>query len=327
MDSANTQVVPVPPSLMKSLMAGFDAVSNHIELLLFPILVDLFLWIGPHVRILGLLQTALQQPELIAAAPDAGVRKALLDQAGRLNLLANLRSLPVGVPSLMTGRGPLDSPLPPLFTWDVPNLTTAAGLWLLFTLIGLAIGTFYYEMVVQAATSGRVSLRLSVDRWAREYLHVLFLGLAWFVLVAVLFVPFSCVLSVLVLSGVSFETLSVIGFLLIGGVLIWLLTPMAFSAHGIFVYQQNMPASMMQSLKMSRWTFVMTGLFLLAVVVLSQGLNLLWNAPADTSWFLLLGILGHAFVTTALLAGSIVYYRDVNQWIQNLLQYRATRVA
>jgi hypothetical protein len=35
---------------------------------------------------------------------------------------------------------------------------------------------------------------------------------------------------------------------------------------------------------------------------------------------LLLGIFGHAFITTALLAASFIYYRDMNAWLETLLE-------
>ena len=34
----------------------------------------------------------------------------------------------------------------------------------------------------------------------------------------------------------------------------------------------------------------------------------------------LVGIFGHSFVTTALLAASFVYYRDMNTWLQAVIE-------
>jgi hypothetical protein len=58
----------------------------------------------------------------------------------------------------------------------------------------------------------------------------------------------------------------------------------------------------------------------MAVFILSQGLDLLWQVPPDTSWMSLVGIAGHAFITTGLLAASFVYYRDGIRWVQERLQ-------
>jgi len=49
-------------------------------------------------------------------------------------------------------------------------------------------------------------------------------------------------------------------------------------------------------------------------------LNYLWSVPPNNSWMLLIGIAGHAFITTALLAASFVYYRDMNIWLQTVFE-------
>jgi len=35
---------------------------------------------------------------------------------------------------------------------------------------------------------------------------------------------------------------------------------------------------------------------------------------------LLVGIVGHAFISTTLLAASFVYYRDMSNWLQNVYE-------
>jgi hypothetical protein len=54
--------------------------------------------------------------------------------------------------------------------------------------------------------------------------------------------------------------------------------------------------------------------------MLSVGLNFLWAIPPKDSWIALVGILAHAFVTTALLAGSFIYYRDMYVWLSTALE-------
>jgi uncharacterized membrane protein YdcZ (DUF606 family) len=71
---------------------------------------------------------------------------------------------------------------------------------------------------------------------------------------------------------------------------------------------------------MARFTLPTSGLFVLSVILLTTGLNYLWSVPPDDSWMLLVGIAGHAFITTALLAASFVYYRDMNAWLQTVFE-------
>ena len=57
---------------------------------------------------------------------------------------------------------------------------------------------------------------------------------------------------------------------------------------------------------------------MLSVFILSQGLDYLWNVPPNDSWVILVGIFGHAFIATALLSASFVYYRDMTVWLQTV---------
>jgi hypothetical protein len=71
---------------------------------------------------------------------------------------------------------------------------------------------------------------------------------------------------------------------------------------------------------MIRFTLPTTSLFLLMVLLLSAGLDLLWRVPPDTSWLALIGVLGHAFVTTGLLAASFIYYHEAVEWLQKVFE-------
>jgi len=73
-------------------------------------------------------------------------------------------------------------------------------------------------------------------------------------------------------------------------------------------------------LRMSRFTLPTSSMFVLSVFLLSRGLSYLWMVPASDSWLLLVGIFGHAFISTTLLAASFVYYRDMNNWLQNVYE-------
>ncbi|MFT3892351.1 MAG: hypothetical protein QM730_12015 [Anaerolineales bacterium] len=80
--------------------------------------------------------------------------------------------------------------------------------------------------------------------------------------------------------------------------------------------KQNAFHSILSSVKMARFTLPMSSMFVFAVFILSTGLNYLWSVPSSDSWMLLVGIAGHAFITTALLSASFVYYYDMNAWLQ-----------
>ena len=47
--------LPPPPRLIATLASGFDIVANRLALILPPLLLDLFLWQGPHLRLYRLV--------------------------------------------------------------------------------------------------------------------------------------------------------------------------------------------------------------------------------------------------------------------------------
>jgi hypothetical protein len=115
-----------------------------------------------------------------------------------------------------------------------------------------------------------------------------------------------------VLAGAAFFIMLALSF--------WLIVPLFFTPHGIFVRRQNAFYSIFTSLRMARFALPTSGLFVICWFLLSTGLNYLWSVPPENSWMTLVGIGGHAFITTALLAASFVYYRDMNAWLQTVFE-------
>ncbi len=314
-----------PSNLIACLMAGFDTVTNHLMLLLFPIVLDLFLWFGPHLRIRTLIQAYLAQvstlPEL--QAPEMAQtlqlgREAWLWVAEHLNLFTALRTYPVGIPSLMVSRQPIQTPLgnPPM--WEV---TSAGGLllwWLLLSLVGLVLGALYFVLVAQASLNGKVQWRQALSQWPQASLQVVYLALYLVGLTFAVGLPAMCGIS-LALLGDPVVSRVVLFFLAV--IVVWIFFPLLFSAHGIFAFQHKMWASIRQGTHLMRTTASRSSLFFLTLLVFSEGFNILWRVPAETSWLSMVGVVGHAFIATGLLAGTFIYYRDGVRWVQRLIQH------
>jgi hypothetical protein len=100
----------------------------------------------------------------------------------------------------------------------------------------------------------------------------------------------------------------------------WVIVPIFFLPHGVFVFHQNVFRAIASSFNLARFTLPNSSMFVLTVFLLAYGLNFLWSIPAEDSWLTLVGILGHSFVTTALLAGSFIYYRDMSVWVKTVLE-------
>jgi hypothetical protein len=314
--------VPAPPNLIKSLMAGFDTITSHPGIILFPVALDVLLWFGPHFSLLNLMRSYFDQmvvpPEL--ATPEMTDmlrtgRELWLALVERFNLLGVLRSYPVGVPSLMVSRAPVSVPGGAPLILQMPSFGVVFLVWLLLTLVGLTIGTLYFAVVSQAALLEKISLRQAVKQWPWATKQVILLALFWLGMLLLISIPFSCVFTLLITSGIGLGGLAPLVY---GGLLIWLLLPLIFSPHGIFINQRPMWASVQDGVRLVRQTLLTTGLLVLIIALLSEGLDTLWRVPAENSWFSLVGLLAHAFITSSLLATTFVYYRDADRWIKQV---------
>jgi hypothetical protein len=94
-----------------------------------------------------------------------------------------------------------------------------------------------------------------------------------------------------------------------------LLVPLVFTPHNIYSGQRNLLVSIATSVRLVRFFLPGTGIFLLFAILISQGLDILWRIPPETSWLTAVGIFGHAFIYSGLLAASFVYFRGGMRWM------------
>jgi hypothetical protein len=235
--------------------------------------------------------------------------------AENFNLASALRTYPVGIPSLMAGRFPANTPLSSPAIVDIQTIGGMVGLWLVFAAAGTLGGSLFFSLVARAAVPDGINL--TAARFGRLALQVVFLAVLWVVVLLFLIIPALVLVSLLAMISPGIAQLALILYSIF---VIWVIIPLIFSPHGIFVLKMNALHSALTSARLVRFLLPGTGIFFLAVIILSQGLDLLWQVPPDTSWMALVGIAGHGFITTALLAASFVYYRDGIRWIQEKLQ-------
>jgi len=322
-----------PPKVIPSLVAGFNAVTNHVQIILFPIVLDLLLWFGPHVRLKQLLGPAFEEmvsvsekemsatlgPEMMNALhANWDLFRLWLE---RFNVLGLLRTFPVGVTSLMSAKLPIETPLGAAWIYELPSPGVALLIWVFVLLAGLVVGSLYFNAI--ARLSGDT---IQMFNWAEAWLQArqtLALTITLMILAVMMTAPILCMTMILV--AVS-PALAQIALMVLSFVFLWLfLLPLIFTPHGIFALRQNAFAALLTSARLVRYYLPGAGFFLLILLVFSQGLDLLWRTPADDSWMTLIGILGHAFTSTGILAASFVYYRSGVRWMmENMRRTPAT---
>ena len=183
MAMTNSRELPAPPRLIPALVEGFDAITNHILLILFPVALDLLIWFAPHLRLKNLIETILMEmtlftanegPEL-ASMVEAG-REVWLQMAEQINLASALRSYPVGIPSLMSSSLPLETPLGVPWMLEISSIGYAFLITVVLIGIGLIMGTLYYLMVAQSVLDGDIQWKTIFYEWPRSSFEYYFAG-------------------------------------------------------------------------------------------------------------------------------------------------------
>lgn len=309
------------PKLIPSIMSGFEIVANRPWLIILPVLLDIFLWFGPHIRMKNLISPFIENYEIPAALRNTDVtelfsatRDLYLVLAERFNLFSGFRTLPLGIPSLVSGTSPIANPVGYPIIWEVGSLSSAFLTWLIISLAGLIACSFYFNAISRAASRDNTESTPGTIGW--QTLQLLYLTLLCLAFMLILVFPAMLLVSMVTLVA---PALGQIALFFVGLFIIWIITPMLFTPQVIFMQHQPVLKALLSSIRMVRFGLPSTGLFFITLIILSQGLNLLWQAPAENSWLTLVGIGGHALVNTSLIAAIFIYYRDASKWLQTII--------
>ncbi|HUE98281.1 MAG TPA: hypothetical protein VMN99_03440 [Anaerolineales bacterium] len=327
MNRQKLEELPPPPGVMGSLRAGFDAVSSHVWLILLPLLLDIFLWLGPRWGVDGLVNpifkimfeqarlTLTSTADLERFTDYQSAFSVVMERFNLLSLLGKLQTFPIGVSSLLAQTMPVETPFGSQNVMQVSSLPGLMGMAFLLVVIGWIAGGLYFRWVSGIALGDAEREAKISFSWA--IIQTVILSVLWFIGLMVVLIPLMFILTILTLLSPVVASGALLVILIFS---FWLIVPLFFTPHGIFVRRQNAFYSIFTSLRMARFTLPTSGLFVLCVLLLSTGLNYLWSVPPDDSWMLLVGLAGHAFIRTALLAASFVYYRDMNVWLQTVFE-------
>lgn len=318
MEVSRVENLPPPPGVISSIKAGFDTIATHITAILLPLLLNLFLWLGPRLRMNALFD--LVKGDAIQIWKAGGVsaediQRVLTwynDTIPAVNLFWLLRTLPIGISSLLFPQATSATPFGNPSILQVSALNLLGWIFLL-TLVGWIGGGLYFRSVAWITSANKEDQRLSI---ARAISQTMLISIFWSILLMMIGVPIFLILA-LVLQFSPFIANLLVLFVSLASM--WVIIPLFFWPHGVFLKKQNVITSIISSFQMARFTLPTSSMFVLTVFLLTFGLNFLWAIPPEDSWMTFVGIFGHSFVATALLAGSFIYYRDMNIWLQTVV--------
>lgn len=326
--NTSSDILSEKPKIIQALLSGFNTIANKPYLMLLPIIFDLFLWFGPSWRVDEYFKPMIQRLSVLPGL-DIADNTAILENfqaiwqevIANFNLAITLRTLPIGVPSLMVAKTPFLNPLgqPPMF-----SLATNAqilGFWVLFLLIGFFLGSIYFENISRQVLDS--TFDNNSKSLIRSFLQIILMPVLLLIILFIIIIP---VIILITLFTLVSPAISQFFIFVAAAIVSWIITPLIFTPHGIFLYKQKLIPAMITSISVVRISMGRTIWFILMSYILTEGLNFLWRAPAVDNWFLIVGIFGHAFVVSAVIAASFHYFIDATRFTQSVMNQKMKSV-
>lgn len=299
--------------IFESLTAGFDAVTRAPQVLVVPILLDMFLWLGPRLSAYPLIKSLSAFLKSLPPSSDDLTRlqmaqtQTLLDQVGQqFNLFAWLSPLLVGTPSLMANLlGDKQPWAQPSAVWEVGSILIYLGLFVLFGLLGSGLNALYWSQIARVALHQAPAGR----GWLAHAAHI-WLGLLQLVLILT---------AIAVIGGMPLMAMAVVaalfnpglGQLIVGMgmvLMMWIVFYLAFVIHGLALRQASFVQALRWSVILMRGQFLPATALLILSALIYWGLSLVWTMPDGASWLRAGAIVGNAFVASGVLCATAFFY-------------------
>jgi len=314
-------------SIIDALTAGFNVVARRLWLILIPVALDLFVWLGPKISIARLVRRLepllTPQASMNLSSADAYnlamSREALLKVGENLNLFSLLSNTFLGMPNFMA-VSPLQMTAAQPSLGEVANGWVGLVLVIALVLFSVVIACFYLELMAQVVRSDGVDLASLPRRALSIAGRIMVLGLILLLIVAVLILPISIFLTLVafVSQGLAVMLLGLFSLMTFWGSIIVAIYLFYFT-DDLLINENGLLQAVWNSMLMVRRNFWSTVGLILLVNVLNAGLVLIWQRLAFAPWGVAIAILGNAFVGSGLVAAVMVFYRRrYRKWQEEL---------
>ena len=314
--------------VIATLTAGFETVNRRLWLLLFPISLDSLLWCGPQVSIAPLVRQAaawwLTSPMMSAYSPQqiAALRQGLVEFARSFNLLSLLSlMLPdrdvlfrllthvftniLGVPVLAGHRNGAVAVAPiQLPAIELSDPGSLAVMTIGLGLAGLFLNALFLSLMAQIVRDNEVQVPALLRRVGLNAANIgayLALGGVFLVVVG---------LPLLVLALASFLANPMIGVMLVLIPWLWLGFYLFLAPSAMLVSEASPLRAMWYSFNTVRVDLWRTLAFIGSVSVIQAGVSVLWQPLMAWPWGVVIGIMGNAYVSTGLVAATMILYNE-----------------
>jgi hypothetical protein len=301
-------------AVIDSLSAGYRFLGRRVELVIIPVLLDFWLWLGPRLSVVPLLEDFVHFYERAATMQDMpavapGVSPQILLEAGQdTNLMDALVSgTLLHVPSLLATIGPVSTGT----VYEITRPLAAVGLFTGLSIFGLLIGVLYMNLLARQLPLGSGTkpataselLRNVLRQWVMVMLFILVMTLLLFA------GALPVVMGSALLAFVSPALSSVLVFMYMGTVLV-LFFYLYFVTTAIVLDDLPLHKAVMQSFFVVRGNFLATLLFIVLTTVISVGITLIVRQLTQgPSIGVAIAIVVNAYIGSGLALALFVFYR------------------
>jgi len=301
---------------------GFEIVARRPMLIVIPLLLDLFLWLGPRLSLAPIFQ---EYNQMVAQVPDLELMEAYAlfqsiaaEVSARFNLFAALIPGPfLGLPSLMAGQMTLERP----FGIRPEMLVGSSGLALfyaaLLSVIGMGINAVYLRLVGNSIIDETEIPLPGPGNPAHIWGNLIQFALILMGLLFVAGLPLLCLVGVLSMIAPS---IAMFVMMMLSSLILFVGFHLLFVIPGIVQLRRLPLHAIRDSILITRTDFMGSVGLLITIAVVSQGLSFVWTLPEPTSWATVIGLGGHAFIGSALTAALFVFYQERLSFLEILNQ-------
>lgn len=307
-----------PTGVIETLSAGYAALNRQLWVLALPVLLNLFLWLGPRVSYSPLVGPAVidatewtrqvafglrrgsRSPELASQLDQTS--QYLIARSDDTNGMAALTWGPLPLPTVSSLPSTSDELA---FVTGWPDALVLLGACIA---LGLLLGGWFYGGLAVASTGNAGGLVAAGRNVPRTVLHVL--GLVAVLIGAALLFGLPVLLLIAFTAAVS-PPVAVLGAALLVLGLLFAMVHLFFAVDAIFVSNAGPVAAIQRSVVLVRkhlWPSV--ALIGLTWLILA-GMDRVWELLASdlqSPFGVVLGILGNAYVASGLIAAGMVFY-------------------
>jgi hypothetical protein len=321
-----------PPRAIDSIITGVNHIEKKPYLILLPVILDLFFWLGPNFSMKTLVENLINRLSLNAllvsetAALDTQPLIDLFRQISSFgatyNVLSLVSTFPLGIPAILKNADTLQNPFGVANIIEPTSFLSLLSWAALLLLIGLVLGSVYLfilsENIVGEKKRSFPIICLHAILYSITLSAVMFIGSL---------IPIAIGSMVAIISPAVGQFVLLLLLLMV----FWLLLPAFYGILPIFLFNQTFTQAFKSTYHTMGLRYKVTiggdqAIFLvprainftLLIFIVYTGLNLIWRIPDSSSWFLVIGIIGHGFISTAILLACFDYFSKMRLWREQL---------